>query len=106
MVPAITWPRLPDRVCFALGPDRRPDRIEWNFACPPISFRRARTTRRPRVVDLANALLVQLERRIPAFSLRRWSCVVDLVHFRDPALDLFDCVIPFLSFAPRRLAKL
>src|ERR1700736_3213812 len=102
MVPAITRPRLSDRVCFALGPDRRPDRIERNFARAPISFRRAGTTWRPRVVDFANALLVQLERRIPAFSLRRWSCVVNLVHRRNRACDLFDCVIRVLSFAHGR----
>src|SRR5260370_4664111 len=102
MVPAITWPRLPDRVCFALGPDRRPDRIEWNFACPPISFRRAQTTRRPPVVDLANALLVQLERRIPAFSLRRWVCVVDLVQPRTRPCHPFASVLRCLCFAYRR----
>src|SRR5207237_6620680 len=70
-----------DRVRFALGPNRRTHRLQWNRAGARISSRRARANRRPSIVDLADALLVQFQRRVSPFSLRRRRFVVVAFDF-------------------------
>src|SRR5437763_4822052 len=70
-----------DRVRFALGPDRRTHRLRRHYSDRRLSSSRARSTRRPRVFDVADALLVHLERRLRAFSMWRRSSVVVIADF-------------------------
>src|SRR5207302_5134804 len=77
-----------DRVRFALGPSRRTDRLKRNYSGPRISSRGARATGRPRIVDLADFVLVQFERCVSSFSLRRGSCAVVASDFRNRARAL------------------
>src|SRR6266513_5497096 len=74
-----------DRVRFALGPDRRTHRVEWNYSSPRTSSGGPRSTWRPRLVDLANAVLVQFERPVSAFSLWWRSRVVAAFNFWNRA---------------------
>src|SRR5213594_3464173 len=76
---------FPDRVRFALGPDRRTHRVEWNYSSTRISSGGPRSTWRPRMVDLADAVLVQFERRVSAFSLWRRSRVLVAFDFWNRA---------------------
>src|SRR4029450_4849329 len=75
MGPALVLSRarrhLLNRVRFALGPSGRAYWQRWNRAGKSVSTSRSRTTRRPRLLVVADALLVQFEQCISAFSMRR-----------------------------------
>src|SRR2546430_1791108 len=79
---------LSRRVRFALDADRRIDRRKRHFAGSGISCRGARATWWACIVDLANALLVQPEQRILAFSLRRGRCFIATADFRNRSSPL------------------
>src|SRR5437588_6437003 len=85
MVSSHSRPDFSDRVRFALGPDRRTHRREWNYSSAGISSSRPRSTWRPRIIDLANAVLVQFKRRVAACSLWRRSRFVAASDFRNRA---------------------
>src|SRR5436309_3867842 len=91
-----------DRVCLALGPDRRTHRVEWNYSSARISSGGPRSTWRPRIVDLTDALLVQFERQLSPFSLRRRGRAIAASDFRDRARAVTRWVGCFLSFAHNR----
>src|SRR2546430_4174852 len=91
-----------DRVRLAVGPDRRTHRLEWNYASPRISPGGPRSTGRPRIVDLADALLAQFERRLPAFFVWRRSSTVAAIDFWNRACAVTRRFGRFLSFAHDR----
>src|SRR6266536_811013 len=62
---------LLNRVRFALGPSGWADWQQRDLADKSISSGGSRTTRRPRLLALADALLVQFEQCISSFPLRR-----------------------------------
>src|SRR5436309_3535991 len=67
---------LLNRVRFALGPSGRAYWQQRDLAGKSISASRSRTTRRPRLLAAADALLVQFEQCISSFSLRQRCRVV------------------------------
>ena len=62
---------LLNRVRFSLGPSGRTYWQQRDLANKSISAGDSRTTRRPRLLAVADALLVQFEQCISSFSLRR-----------------------------------
>src|SRR5712692_4571640 len=94
-----------DRVRFALGPDRRTHRMEWNYSSARISPGGPRSTWRPRIVDLANAVLVQLERRLSPFSVRGRSRLVAASDRRNRARAVAGRARCFLSVTDDRRAN-
>src|SRR5262249_18335782 len=104
LVSALARSDFLDRVRFALGPDRRTDRLERNHASRPISSGRARSAWRSRIVDPADALLVQFERRVSLFSVRRRRCAFASAHFWNRARARARRPGDFLSVAHRRWA--
>src|SRR5262249_61446979 len=77
-----------NRVRVALGPDRRTNRFERNHARRAVSSGCARATWRPRGVDLADAVLAQLERCVPSFFVRWRRCLVSAAHFWNLSVAL------------------
>src|SRR5207248_11086388 len=87
-----------DRVRLALGADRRTYWVQRNYTGQRISSRRARATRRPRIVDLAAPVLAQFERRLSPSSLWRRSGVVAALGFWHPTRTVLGrarCVVSF-----------
>ncbi len=94
-----------DRVRFALGPDRRTHRIEWNYSSARISPGGPRPIGRPRIVDLADTLLVQLERHLSPFSLWRRSYPLTPFDRRNRARAVAGRARCFLSVTDDRRAN-
>src|SRR5437016_6885007 len=95
-----------DRVRLALGPDRRTHRVEWNYSSARISSGGPRSTWRPRIVDLTDAVLGQFERRIPPFSLRRRGRAIADPDCRDCDSTVTRWVGCFLSSADSSLSNI
>src|SRR5437588_597163 len=91
-----------DRVRLALGADRRTYWVQRNYTGQRISSRRPRATRRPRIVDPADPVLAQFERRLSPFSLWRRSCVVAASGFWHRTRTVVGRARCFLSFAHNR----
>src|SRR5438067_9577483 len=62
------------RVRFILGASGWPDRQRRDFTGESIPASGPRTSWTRRILSIADALLVQLEQCVSAFSLRRWRC--------------------------------
>src|SRR5258705_4460582 len=71
LVSSHTWRYLLNRVRFAWGPSGRAYWQQRDLAGKSISASSSRTTRRPRLLAAAHALLVQFEQCISSFSLCR-----------------------------------
>src|SRR5438067_10526551 len=91
-----------DRVRLALGPDRRTHRVEWNYSSARISPGGPRPAGRPRFVDFADTVLVQLERHLFPFSVWRRSYPLTPFDRRNRAGAVTRRVGWFLSFAHDR----
>src|SRR5882724_1006206 len=76
LVSSHTWRYLLNRVRFALGPSGRAYWQQRDLAGKSISVSGSRTTRRPRLLAPAHALLVQFEQCISSLSLRKRCRVV------------------------------
>src|SRR6266498_2742461 len=71
LVPSHARCHLLNRVRFVVGASGRAYWQRWNLADKSISTGGSRTTRRPRLLAVADTLLVQFEQCISSFSLRR-----------------------------------
>src|SRR6266542_4520184 len=71
LVPSHARRHLLNRVRFGFGASGLAYWQRWNFADKSISTGGSRTTRRPRLLAVADTLLVQFEQCISSFSLRR-----------------------------------